>query len=177
MIDQLFSTPVYKSKVKNFNLIQKEVKCAIEIEKNNFDNIIFNGNIIKECKIKVLKKEIYSHIKKYKKHTPFNYTSSNNSLGKNPKIIASWITRIKKNNYFATHDHGMYDISGCYYYKTSDSNGDLFFEAPGIWGGKHTISPEEGQIILFPSWLKHGVTFNTMNETRMSLAFNVVFKR
>ena len=58
MIDQLFSTPVYKSKVKNFNLIQKEVKCAIEIEKNNFDNIIFNGNIIKECKIKGLKKEI-----------------------------------------------------------------------------------------------------------------------
>lgn len=97
----------------------------------------------------------------------------------------SWITKSIKHSYGHIHNHGDYDISGVYYYKTNTMDGNLFFENPvteciaSKIGRKtllkQTISyqPEVGKFILFPSWLKHGVDTNTTDNERISLSFNL----
>ena len=49
--------------------------------------------------------------------------------------------------------------------------GDLFFTR----GGQDdlAITPEVGKMVLFPSFLKHGVQINKSNQNRISLAFNL----
>ncbi len=177
MINNFFPIPVYRAKTRFFDLIQDEVKQSIYIEKNNLDGIEFKGNIINECKMERLKKEIYNHIDEYKKHISFGKTSSKYFLNQGFSIKKSWITRLKEGKSFALHNHIMHDISGCYYYNSTGVNGDLFFEIDGPWGGQHSLSPEEGEIILFPSWLKHGVTTNNTNDVRISVVFDIVFNR
>lgn len=177
MINNFFPIPVYKSNVKSFDLIQDEVKQAIYIEKNNPDNIEFRGNILSECNIKTLEKEIYDHISEYKKHIAFGKKCSKYFLNQGFSIKKSWITKLNKDKSFPLHNHIMYDISGCYYYKSEKGNGDLFFEIDGPWGGRNSVSPKQGEIILFPSWLKHGVTTNKTNSTRISVVFDIVFNR
>lgn len=189
MIENIFPTPVYKTNVNNFSLIQSEIEDAVDILGNSFgmredwgtthyiSDVTFSDNIIRECSMDVFEKEIFEHIKEYKKHTPFGNKFSRHSLVDDAHITASWITKFEKGNFSSIHDHGMDDISGCYYYKTSGKDGDFFYESSSPWGGRVNIPPEEGQLLLFPSWMKHGVLSNDTNSVRMSLAFNVIFDR
>ena len=177
MINNFFSIPVHRSKVRSFDLIQDEVKRAMYIQKNNPDEVEFKGNIINECRLKGLKKEIYDHVDEYKNHIPFGKRSSKYFLGEGFSIKNSWITRLVEGKSFALHDHVMYDISGCYYYSATGLNESLFFKVDGIWGGEHSISPQQGEIILFPSFLKHGVKAKSTKDVRVSLAFDILFHR
>ena len=36
-----------------------------------------------------------------------------------------------------------------------------------------SIVPEEGLLVLFPSWLHHSVQANTSNEERIVISFNI----
>ena len=55
-------------------------------------------------------------------------------------------------------------------------DGNLFFESPTQWNtNRITIKPEVGQLLLFPSWLYHGVTNHTTDYPRISLSFNIIF--
>lgn len=189
MIENIFSTPVYKSSVDNFELIQEEISDAVDIIGNDFgmkkewgtthyiSDVTFSDNIIKDCDMPNLEKEILKHISKYRKNTPFGNPFSRHSLAGEASITASWLTKFEKGNFSSIHDHGMDDISGCYYYKTSGKDGDFFYESSSPWGGRVLVPPAEGQILLFPSWMKHGVLSNETDDIRMSLAFNVIFER
>ena len=79
-------------------------------------------------------------------------------------------------------------ISGVYYYKTNGDDGDIFFECPvptigssfcyfNNYCNRWIHKPEEGKILLFPSWLKHGISKNETDETRISISFNLYFDR
>ena len=189
MINDIFSTPVYKTNIDNFQSIQTEIEDAVDILSDSFgmredwgtthyiSDVTFSDNIIKELDMNILEKEILKHIQKYRKHTPFGNKFSRYSLVGDAHITASWLTRFEKGNFSSIHDHGMDDISGCYYYKTSGKDGDFFYESSSPWGGRVNVPPEEGQLLLFPSWMKHGVLSNDTESIRMSLAFNVVFER
>jgi uncharacterized protein (TIGR02466 family) len=37
----------------------------------------------------------------------------------------------------------------------------------------HTIPPEVGKLIIFPSWLDHGVNPNLSDTDRISMSFNI----
>ena len=115
-----------------------------------------------------------------------NYLSKLNQQDQSSYIMEqSWITKSIKHSYGHIHNHGDYDISGVYYYKTNTLDGNIFFENPisvsiaSKVGSnnilKQTISyqPEIGKFILFPSWLKHGVDTNTTDNERISLSFNL----
>ena len=95
----------------------------------------------------------------------------------------SWFTMFKKGNYAHVHSHGTADVSGVYYFKTNQKDGDIFFEPPlpqlkqsklfynhsGSWS--HT--PKEGKLMLFPGWLSHGVRTNTTDFDRIGISFNI----
>ena len=180
MIKKILPTPVYSSSVNNKNIIEDEIAVFIKIIKDRFykkfpenkhshwaSDITFAESIIEKCNMLTLSKEILRCAEEYKPSTPF--------VGK-PCIVESWMVKYEKNDLSKIHHHPRNGISGCYYYKTTDSpgNGDFYFQ--DNWEKNHTIIPEEGQLVLFPSWLNHGVTINKTDKTRMCLAFNIIFE-
>ena len=97
------------------------------------------------------------------------------------------MTLFKKNNYAHIHSHGEADLAGVYYYNTgmSDNDSSFFFCTPAVgseasifWGEQRiAMRPEEGTILLFPGWLRHGVTMNETEDDRVSISFNIVFDK
>ena len=186
MIHQLFSTPLYIDKISSYYDIQKEFTRVKEV----FDTEIgwddlwdshlitdskFQDNIIDEHNKTKFKDEITYHIREYSgTDRPF-------------KINNSWMTRCDKGHYAVCHEHGWSDISGVYYYQSNGKDGNIYFQTPVlaqttcIWDANpvNTLQfpPEQGNIMLFPGWLRHGVTTNTTDHTRISISFNISFER
>ena len=184
-IHNLFPTKIYSDRVGNYDEIQEELKGVIQV----FDTEIgwedlwdthlitdskFQDNIIDQHNLTKFKDEITYHIREY------------SAIDNEFKINSSWLTRCDKGNYAVCHEHGWSDISGVYYYQSNGKDGDIYFQTPNlaqttcIWmHDPNTIQfpPEQGGLILFPGWLRHGVNTNTTDHTRISISFNISFIR
>ena len=93
-----------------------------------------------------------------------------------------------KNDY---HLHPGADYSLVYYVKTHEGCGDLVLERSDdkilfnrefvhhfeSHNHDYRIKPEDGQLVIFPSWLKHSVDMNTKDKDRISLAVNFILKK
>ena len=79
------------------------------------------------------------------------------------------------------HYHPNTAVSGTYYVSTPKGAGDLVLSDPrGLlppFGGRHVHRPKAGEVILFPSWLRHEVapSCNLSDENpRVALSFNII---
>ena len=80
------------------------------------------------------------------------------------------LSAFKKGNYAHVHNHGLSDVSGVYYYKTTGSDGDFFLCSPNPYSkDRLAIEPVEGKLLMFPGWLEHGVMTNSTDNIRISL--------
>ena len=187
VIQNLYPTPIYSAKVGNFDEIQHEMFGALkktEFEMNPcwsshyLSDIWFKLNVVKEHQMNVFVEELSKHIVNYCQYLNYNG---------NCQIAESWFSLFKKGNYGHIHHHGATDISGVYYIKTNGEDGNLFFETPNPHLGtsklfsnltpRHEYKPEEGNLMLFPGWLMHGIQTNTTDNERISLSFNISFER
>ena len=91
------------------------------------------------------------------------------------------------------HLHPNSHFSGVYYIKAPKNSGNIVFNDPKpgahmvmprrkpgkppshLWKEVH-VDPLEGRIVMFPSWLWHGVEPNESNDIRISVSFNFVQK-
>jgi uncharacterized protein (TIGR02466 family) len=132
--------------------------------------------------LKSFKNEVDKHIKKYAES--INVAKNID----NYEIAQSWLTLTKPGQYAHRHSHGYSDISGVYYIQTIGNDGDFWIENPlsqlfeTSYFYSHTpekmyIKPQVGRLMLFPSWLKHGVNTNTTDAERISFSFNIFFNR
>ena len=101
-----------------------------------------------------------------------------------------WINVNSKNDFNVPHVHPNSLVSAVYYVKVPNNSGKLVFDNPisqhnfiissdaiqnfntlnsSIW----SIQPNEGELVMFPSWLKHWVEPNRSGDERISLAFNI----
>ena len=86
------------------------------------------------------------------------------------------------------HQHGNSTISGAYYVRAPNNSGDIVFYDPRpapvytypkalnpnlLNAQVNGISPKEGALVLFPSYLDHSVNENLSNEERMVISFNI----
>jgi uncharacterized protein (TIGR02466 family) len=200
-IEGWFSTPIYFDKVQEpiLGILQTDLDTAVaEFEKHNtfehnslfnpgthrLSDTTFTKNFLEDYKLNSVITEIDKHIKLYVAGlgTPTKKI-------KEYKITTSWMTKFAPGECAHGHEHGSVDISGVFYYKTVGvfEGGRIQFQNPVTsmstsWLYEHVVQsidhvPEVGKILLFPGWLRHGVLANRSNEDRMSLSFNVVFKR
>jgi uncharacterized protein (TIGR02466 family) len=88
----------------------------------------------------------------------------------------------------AMHIHPNSLWSGVYYVTCNDQSGNIYFEDPRSvslmsmpkyqyeqnLNSRRIIDsqPKPGRLIMFPSWLNHGVRENTSDKTRISISFN-----
>jgi uncharacterized protein (TIGR02466 family) len=103
-------------------------------------------------------------------------------------ITACWAMVNGKYASNAIHDHPNSILSGVYYLQTPENCGVLSFTDPrsasrmlnppltefNVWTlPKISYQPEVGMMLLFPSWLMHGVELNMSEEARISVSFNI----
>jgi len=108
-------------------------------------------------------------------------------------VLGNWWVNINgKNDYNIPHDHQNSVLSAVYYVEVPNPNtGDLIIHRDDnsrFFLGKYrknkthfsshsySISPNTGQVIIFPSWMKHSVEKNNSDAERISIAFNFVIQ-
>jgi uncharacterized protein (TIGR02466 family) len=88
------------------------------------------------------------------------------------------------------HDHPGWVWSGCYYVQVPAGDGvggeiefldprtnvrTLTIDGAACFAGKYRLVPQAGQLLIFPSWLRHWVYPNESDDLRVSVAFNLRF--
>ena len=110
-------------------------------------------------------------------------------LNKNKlKITGMWTIINPTNASNSRHIHSNNYISAAYYLKAPENCGDIMFYDPRSAKVIKTpilvnsnqlnmevvnVTPKEGLLVLFPSYLHHSVGINKSNEDRIVISFNV----
>ncbi len=182
---QIFESCVFHSKI---NLNKKKLPHFLKIKKIYNSCVISNvggyqSEIIdlEKCNLNELKVKIDEKVNFYLK----------NILKINYNLLKSffWLNINNYKDYNHIHDHPSAILSGVFYIKTPKDCGDIFFvnefqinhflpnsnvkEYNPLNSSIYNLKIEEFDLILFPSWIKHGVKQNlNQKEERISLAFN-----
>jgi uncharacterized protein (TIGR02466 family) len=189
IIETWFPTPVsysfapeqIKNSIKSEYLANEENIISKLDVCNQGDNLTTTYgktvNLIEEHNLIILKNFIESSVREFCKHLYADTVELN--------IRDSWVNYFNPGQYEERHCHTPALISGVYYLKTNGKDGNLtiFPSTIGLEssGPKPTqlgyssveYGPEEGKLILFPSWVPHAVKMNKTQDTRISIAFNL----
>lgn len=180
-IQNLFYTPISVSDL-NSKLIDDEIDRCISLvdfsSNEYFDTLntktsgsVVTSNVIEEHCLINLKQHILNNLLCYTGR-PFDF-----------KIKSSWITKTPPGHFTQTHHHQSMMISGVYYHQVPEDSGDIYFrssdklmESSPIFmrAQDHYIESTKGRMVLFPSWLDHGVRSNNSTQDRISISFNIV---
>ena len=105
-----------------------------------------------------------------------------------PHLLNCWAIENDHGSSNMVHNHPQSALSGVYYVQAAEGCGDLFFRdpreavnmfAPPLkertpWTfDRVTYRPRVGRLLIFPSWLLHGVAPNLSDQTRVCVSFNV----
>tara|TARA_Y100000004_G_scaffold122246_1_gene137449 strand:- start:68 stop:592 length:525 start_codon:yes stop_codon:yes gene_type:complete len=80
-----------------------------------------------------------------------------------------WINIYNKNDYAREHTHIPNDISFVYFVKCERYHSPIVFS-----DSKKRIRPQNGKLVLFPSYLKHYVPIHKFEERRVTLSGNLL---
>lgn len=116
------------------------------------------------------------------------------SMAQPGRITQSWVNRNSPGEGTHQHAHPNSIVSGVWYFDMPDGKGNIRFHRHkadhGIFEMRpevkfsdnmpywawdwHEVTPSTGDLVLFPSYLRHSVLPNPANKIRWSLAFNSV---
>jgi len=103
------------------------------------------------------------------------------------KPLGGWLNISNKGDFQEFHAHNDSIMSAVYYISTPVNSGNIVFEDPkqpdmlplrnlsmsnNINADRITYEPREGMLLVFRSYLRHMVTKNMSDESRVSIAFN-----
>ena len=83
-------------------------------------------------------------------------------------FLSVWFQQYHTNDFHAFHHHGMSDYSGIYYLELSDNTYTQILVNDKITD----IEVSEGDIVVFPSQLRHRCPQVTTNNRRTIISFN-----
>ena len=93
------------------------------------------------------------------------------------RIVEIWGVNYKKGDSANYHAHRPFTFSFCYYPKV-DIRDSSFLVFPQLQGEEkdhwYSVKPREGQLVIFPSYLIHGVPLQKENRGRMVIAGNII---
>lgn len=103
----------------------------------------------------------------------------------------SWVTIYPPGTYVPEHIHSNSMLSGVFYAQVPENAGNLVFKDPSAVAKTmyirhyndfptvptiHTHPVEEGQMVIFPSWLPHLTEVNRSQGDRIMVSFNIDMK-
>ena len=105
-----------------------------------------------------------------------------------------WANINRYKDFNMSHIHGESDWSFCYYVSVPQNSGNIVFSDPRLTRvsrprdsflknfnndfqhGTYGVSPSDGELIIFPSYLEHSVENNESNEPRISVSGNIILR-
>ena len=186
-----FPTPVWAIQLENYKLVNEEMYNYIKIQQE-IDGVGINKSNIKGW-----------HSKDFNlsEKEPQNFISFMSSSIEQVMIDMNWDKEkqlAKIDNMWAIvniggsanlrHQHGNSTISGAYYVRAPENCGDIVFYDPrpapvysypnakqpnSLNAQVNAISPKEGALVLFPSYLDHSVNENLSKNERIVISFNI----
>ena len=190
-LNLFFPTPVWASVISNHDEVNKRMYDYISnLRKNNPNGISKSNNLgwhsenfdLKNSEVTFFVKSIGYNLNKAIKD--MGWDSEKNEI----KISAMWSIVNGKNASNSRHIHSNNFISAAYYVRAPEECGDIVFYDPrdakvirkpmtSTSNKLNTevvnISPKEGLLVLFPSYLHHSVNQNNSTDERMVISFNV----
>ena len=129
-----------------------------------------------------MERKIARHVAAFARELQFDLA------GRKLVLDSLWINVMNKGAIHAPHIHPHSVISGTYYVKVPPRSGAIRFEDPRLAmmmaapPRKQNAKPENrlfvdvppktGMLLLWESWLRHGVEANGTREPRVSISFN-----
>ena len=189
-----FPTPVWTCVVENSkNLNEKIYKYIIDL-KEKFPQGKKVSNVygwhspdfnLDDEEVKFFINAISTKIQKVINDMGWN--SPNNKI----KLMNIWSIINNKSASNNSHIHANSYISAAYYVKAPKDCGNIYFYDPrsakvirtpeineptSLNVDQVNIIPQEGLLVMFPSYLRHSVGENKSNEERMVISFNIDLK-
>ena len=186
-----FPTPVWATNLDNYKTINEQMYNYIKSNKKNDEKGISKSNV----------KGWHSNDFNLNDKDPQNFIAFILPAIENVMNDMNWDKEkqtAKISNMWAIintggsanlrHQHGNSTISGAYYVRAPQDCGDIVFYDPRpapiysypnvksvnfLNAQVNGISPVEGALILFPSFLDHSVNENKSNEERIVISFNI----
>lgn len=169
MIYNILPTQIFIKKIDSYIQVQNEVQEAIDnsefdyqpewgktVKLSNVKN--WSSCVIDKFNMVTLKHEIQKAVLEYSQRD-LTY------------VCTSWIAKYDRDDYAQIHTHYPATYSGCYYFDIGDKDSCNFFFDNDYNRCQPTL--ESGHLLLFPSYLKHGVTTNESDKTKFTVAFNL----
>jgi uncharacterized protein (TIGR02466 family) len=187
---QIFSTPVWMSVYPDYEEHKETfLSCVRNFKNNNLQENKSNVSGYHSPETLQTQEELRP-LFQYVCEMAIQATQDLNFIDNNIFLTSAWVnfndTRQCMNS---EHVHGEI-LSGVFYLKVPPESGKLVISNPGmnrLWGGIQLVSqknqftgemmkiePEEGSIILFPSYLPHSVETNNHDDERISISFNLM---
>ena len=186
-----FSTPIWTAKIEEYQTVNNSMQNYISnLQKKDPEGVIksnFKGWHSKNFDMK--DEEPQNFIEKIKT----NINTAINDMGwdlqtQEVKISNMWAIINTKGSLNQKHHHSNSDLSAAYYVSAEENCGDIIFydprpatvykhpiakEANILNATINSISPEQGMLILFPSYLEHSVDPNLSEHKRIVISFNL----
>ena len=186
-----FSSPIWVSKIDNYEKINNDMlNYILDLKKNDPSGLTksnFKGWHSKDFDLK--NKEPKSFIEGIKKNINVALNDMNWDLNKQSvKINNLWAIINEKGAWNQKHHHSNSDLSAAYYVSAHESCGDIVFYDPrpapvyknpitknpnNLNATVNSIKPEDGMLVLFPSYLEHSVNPNMSDKKRIVISFNI----
>ena len=187
-----FAIPLYKSRINPIDPITFNRLLNFEwetVEGSYTHKETAERHILNRPEFAKLKKEVMDHVNTYL----YEVIGVDNTL--DWYMTTSWVNKAEPGEYHGAHFHSNALVSGVFYLKVNPKSGAICFHkavdhinvfpnlicveyGPQTDYNAKTLAttPNQYDILLFPSILTHSVLANESQEDRYSLAFNVFCK-
>tara|TARA_R110000822_G_C15067181_1_gene468163 strand:- start:39 stop:629 length:591 start_codon:yes stop_codon:yes gene_type:complete len=190
MKKNIFTTSIYRS--KNYNPSYNEIVLneLDQLKKINKGSCRSNRGGFQSYEIENIKilEETYSMVITHLENYLSCFEEVENKI--KVKLINCWINENYKHSYNIPHVHPDCTFSGVFYLKTNLNCGKIefhngnsiidfntkyveLFPNSSDFHSIYSLLPTNNDLILFPSYLKHGVLENLSDEPRVSISFNL----
>jgi uncharacterized protein (TIGR02466 family) len=190
---KLFSQPIFKYKIENYEKLNEELlefiyklneNDKVGVKKSNINgwhSKSFDLNDPNNIPNKFLN-HISNNIKDVFKNYGWVYDPSK------IKCSSMWAIINKKGNYNMEHSHSNNYLSAAYYVKAPENCGNFKASNPNIINrnlfpksnqatelnsNSASIKITEGDLLIFPAYLPHSVEENKSDEDRVIVSFNI----
>lgn len=182
MIHQLYSIPILQEKqfflLDNATINELHKECLKDNNGNYFSD---NFKILEKLLLKDLKSKIVDSITYYQEEIC--------GISKQKFYLTdSWLSVTFEGGRHLLHDHPNSLVSGVYYIDIPENSTINFYNSINLFQNfkfsfefsketpfnktDYSIPVENGDLIIFPSWLQHYVNNNTSKKSRLVLGFN-----
>lgn len=189
---QVYSTPLWESSLPDFEVHRDTfIEAAREFRKVNSEGVSkSNVGGGYQSPMTLTKDPAFAPLFEFVAQMGMKSAFDMQFVQTDTYLTAAWVN-FHDSRSAVQYDHVHQDtFSGVFYLKVPPKSGKLVLTNPGmnpLWQGamltdqknkfnadKLRIEPVEGNLLLWPSYLPHGVEPNDHDEERISIAFNVI---